>query len=272
MTYVNHDPKIFSYNLKSLIEERNLSLRDFASEASISVGMVSELIKGIKKPTKSSSQKICRYFGVRADWLLHGKEPKYLAQTAPAPTGGTGAAAGPEWHISDEAREQFPELKEVIAAANKQNRLLLQKMLEYAAASVQTGDGHKGPGNRKGKNGTRFRRTPGLLGVSPGDAYIAFDPETGKVLFANRAAKTMQLGNAPIPVPDKPVPDFQITTSGRKQFFSHFILSKDILKTMEGRQCATSTFLSPYFSFPLPGASAGKSGTRDRGLQRSEES
>ncbi|HCS87929.1 MAG TPA: hypothetical protein DIW30_05890 [Bacteroidales bacterium] len=64
--------------LATLIQQENVSAKQFAEEVGIQPGTVSNILNGRNKPSLEVMQKVLkRYPQVSSDWLISGEEPMY---------------------------------------------------------------------------------------------------------------------------------------------------------------------------------------------------
>lgn len=63
--------------LKSLLRERGLTQREFATEIGISEITVSRYMHGVRSPSYSTTRAIARYFGVTIEYILGETDYKY---------------------------------------------------------------------------------------------------------------------------------------------------------------------------------------------------
>ena len=63
--------------LKSLLRERGLTQREFATEIGISEITVSRYMHGVRSPSYSTMIAIARYFGVTIEYILGETDYKY---------------------------------------------------------------------------------------------------------------------------------------------------------------------------------------------------
>ena len=60
----------FGPRLKTLIDEKGITVRSLAKDLNVSVGVLSDWQNGNKTPRGDSIMKLTEYFGVTADYLL----------------------------------------------------------------------------------------------------------------------------------------------------------------------------------------------------------
>lgn len=60
----------FGPRLKTLIDEKGITVRSLANDLNVSVGVLSDWQNGNKTPRGDSIMKLTEYFGVTADYLL----------------------------------------------------------------------------------------------------------------------------------------------------------------------------------------------------------
>lgn len=62
--------RTFKYTLSMLRKERNISQRSAAAELGISQALLSHYENGAREPGLDFVRRVCRYYGVTADYLL----------------------------------------------------------------------------------------------------------------------------------------------------------------------------------------------------------
>lgn len=60
----------FGERLKELLEEKGLSINQFAEKIGVSASAVSAWTRGVKQPTADNIILIARFFGVTTDYIL----------------------------------------------------------------------------------------------------------------------------------------------------------------------------------------------------------
>lgn len=72
----------FKDRIEEIASDKGMNLTEFAKKIDISYRTLQNYTGGVSPPKMQFYERVCEKFGVSADWLLFGFEPKYAHQSA----------------------------------------------------------------------------------------------------------------------------------------------------------------------------------------------